>query len=246
MESTLKNMVLVLLVITLVAATAVGMVYKVTEAPIAQAKAAKTTAALAEVLPQFDNDPAAAKEVVEVDGLPVTIYTAEKAGEKVGYAIETATMQGFSGLIRMMVGFLPDGTIRNIQVLQHGETPGLGSKITEPGNVLLVSFQGNSPANMQMSVRKDGGDVDAITASTITSRAYIDAVARAYNALMQKTGGEGVSGATPGSAAVKTSDAASGSTPEKSSEATGAIVGSTAETDSTAVTLPEQKGGTHE
>ena len=183
MENTLKNMVLTLFVITLIAATSAGMAYRVTKEPIAQAKIAKTISALARVLPAFDNDPAAEKQMIDMDGFPVTVYTAKRGEETVGYAVRTTTKQGFSGEIHLLVGFLPDGKIHNIQVLQHTETPGLGSKITDPNNALVVVFRGNSPADLQMSVRKDGGDIDAITASTISSRAYIDAVERGYKAM---------------------------------------------------------------
>jgi electron transport complex protein RnfG len=183
MENSLKNMALTLFIITLIAATSAGMAYRVTKEPIALAKAAKTTSALAQVLPAFDNDHAAEKQMLDMDGFMVTVYPAKRGEETVGYAVKTATRKGFSGEIHLLVGFLPDGKIHNIQVLQHTETPGLGSKITEPNNVLVVMFRGNSPDDLQMSVRKDGGDIDAITASTISSRAYIDAVARGYEAM---------------------------------------------------------------
>ena len=183
MENSLKNMTLTLFVITLIAATSAGMAYRVTKEPIALAKAAKAISALAQVLPAFDNDPAAEKQTLDMDGIPLTVYTAKRGEETVGYAVKTATKKGFSGEIHLLVGFLPDGKIHNIQVLQHTETPGLGSKITDPNNALVVMFRGNSPDDLQMSVRKDGGDLDAITASTISSRAYIDAVARGYKAM---------------------------------------------------------------
>ena len=185
MENSLKNMALSLFIITLISATAVGMAYRVTKEPIALSKAAQKTAALAQVLPEFDNDPDAEKQTLDMEGIPVTIYHAKKGNETVGYAVETATKQGFSGDIHLMVGFLPDGKIHNIQVLQHSETPGLGSKIADPNNALVVVFRGNSPADLQMSVRRDGGDFDAITASTISSRAYIDAVERGFRAMRQ-------------------------------------------------------------
>ncbi len=183
MQSSLRNMVGVLFLITLVASAAVGFIYRATEEPIAQAKAAKTAAALGEVLPEFDNDPVATVREVSVEGGDMKIYTAEKNGQVAGYAIETFTNNGFSGLIRMMVGFLPDGEIYNIEALEHAETPGLGSKIADPDNKLVVSFQGKNPAELKMSVMKDGGDIDALTASTITSRAYVEAVQRAYDLL---------------------------------------------------------------
>lgn len=189
MESTLKNMVLVLGIITLVASGAVAGVYQLTKEPIEQAKAAKTSLAIGDVVPEFDNDIATTAKTIDIDGGSAIMYTAEKGGKPVGYAVETFTNNGFSGLITLMVGFLPDGTIQGIQVLSHAETPGLGSKMTEPDNVLTASFVGNSPANLKMSVRKDGGDIDAITASTITSRAYVEAVERAYNVFQSEVNG---------------------------------------------------------
>ena len=183
-------MVLVLFLVTFFASGAVAVVYKFTEGPIAEAKAAKTGSAIGEVVPAFDNDIAATVQLIEQDGGTVKMYTAEKDGSPVGYAVESFTNNGFSGLISIMVGFLPDGTINGIQVLQHAETPGLGSKMTEPGNVLTASFEGKNPADLKMSVKKDGGDVDALTASTITSRAYAEAVQQAYDVFQAEVRGE--------------------------------------------------------
>lgn len=180
MESSLKNMVLTLFAITLVSATALSVVYNMTKGPIEESKKAKTVSALAGVLPEFDNNPAENIKTIEIDGLPAKIYTAQKGDDVVGYAVETVTKQGFSGEIKMMVGFTANGEIKNIEVLEHNETPGLGSKMADEGNPLLVSFMGKNPADLKMSVKKDGGDIDVITASTISSRAYTDAVDRAY------------------------------------------------------------------
>lgn len=183
MESTLKNMVLTLFIITLVSASAVGIVYQITKEPIAQAKAAKITAAIAQVLPEFDNNIEESKQVKEIDGGEVTVYTATKGGEPVGYAIETFTNNGFSGLVKLMVGFLPDGTIKMIEVIQQNETPGLGDKMDRSKSDFAVQFDGKNPADFKLAVKKDGGDVDAITAATISSRAFVDAVDRAYKVL---------------------------------------------------------------
>ena len=101
MESSLKNMVVTLLVITLVSASAVGFVYKITAEPIARAKAAKITAAIALVLPTFDNDPGAAKTVQTIDGKEVVVYTATQGQDTVGYAVETFTNTGFGGEIKL-------------------------------------------------------------------------------------------------------------------------------------------------
>ena len=188
MESSLKNMVLTLLVITLVSAISVGLVYKVTAAPIAKANADNSVAALKAVLPEFDNNPIEAPQTVDTDGTAVTVYTARKGGQVVGYAVQTLSSRGFSGPITLMAGFKPDGEIINIEVLNHSETPGLGDKIENSKSNFSVQFKGKNPATFRLSVKKDGGDVDAITASTISSRAYSDAVMRAYNAVKQITG----------------------------------------------------------
>lgn len=187
-------MVLSLLIITLVAALSLSLVYQVTKEPIAAAKESKSVGALADVLPEFDNNPMADSSSVVVDKALIKVYRATKNGSPVGYAVETETTSGYKGLIKMMVGFEPNGNIINIIVLEHNETPGLGSKITEPDNPLLVSFVGKSPADLKMSVTKDGGDIDIITASTITSSAYTQAVERAYEAFESVAHGVAVEG----------------------------------------------------
>jgi electron transport complex protein RnfG len=209
MKNTLTNMILVLGGISLVASAAVGLVYRVTEEPIALAKEANTRAALGSVLAEFDET---RLDSVQLDGMDIMVYTATKAGDVVGYAVETATQKGYSGEFRLMVGFTPSREVYKIQVLEHSETPGLGSKMTEEGNPLIASFEGKNPSAMQLSVKKDGGEVDALTAATITSRAYIDAVARAYNALAEQTGDAGVEAATGATSVEGASDAASGAT----------------------------------
>jgi electron transport complex protein RnfG len=88
-----------------------------------------------------------------------------------------------------MVGFSPDGTIRNTAVLEHKETPGLGDKMETEKSDFPDQFKGENPADFGLSVTKDGGDVDAITAATISSRAFCDAVDRAYKTFMNKNKG---------------------------------------------------------
>lgn len=177
MKSSLKNMVLVLFSITFISAACVGAVNMITQKPIAEAKEAAVREALSQVLPEFD---ATEKSEQEADGLVIIVHKATKGEEVVGYAIESATKSGFSGLVRLMVGFDTKGTILNVNVLQQAETPGLGAKMTEEGNPLLASVKGKEASKINLTVKKDGGDVDALTAATISSRAYAEAVARAY------------------------------------------------------------------
>jgi electron transport complex protein RnfG len=110
------------------------------------------------------------------------------------------TKNGFGGAIRLMVGFGADGKILNVNVLQQAETPGLGTKMTDEGNVLLASIQNKNSWEVEFKVKKDGGELDALTAATISSRAYYEAVARAYEAYKVACGyqesADGVSGAT--------------------------------------------------
>ena len=195
MKSSLKNMVLVLFCITLVSSACVGLVNMITVEPIAKAKAAAVQAALAEVLPEFD---ATEKSEHEADELLIVAHKATKGGEVVGYAIESATKNGFSGLVRLMVGFDTKGTILNVNVLEQAETPGLGAKMTEEGNPLLASIQGKEAPKVNLTVKKDGGDVDALTAATISSRAYSEAVARAYSVFKVVAGWEKEGQATTG------------------------------------------------
>ena len=179
MESSLKNMVVVLATITLVASAAVGGVYTITKEPIAKAKAAAVENALKQVLPAFE---ATTSQTVEVNDMPIVAHTATASGKAVGYAVESMSKNGFGGAVRLMVGFDTKGTILNINVLEQKETPGLGTKMAEDNNPLLLSFKDKKGYELKMTVRKDGGDIDALTAATISSRAYAEAVAIAYEA----------------------------------------------------------------
>ncbi len=198
MESSLKNMVLVLFTITLLSSAAVGGVYMLTEEPIAQAKVAAVNNALKQVLPEYE---ATTSQDIEVNALPVKVHTATVADKAVGYAVESNSKNGFGGEVRLMVGFDAEGTILNINVLEQKETPGLGTKMADEDNALLASLKGKDAAQVKMTVKKDGGDIDALTAATISSRAYAEAVAIAYEAYKvasgkQATAGDVATGAT--------------------------------------------------
>ncbi len=198
MESSLKNMVVVLFTITLVASAAVGGVYTITKEPIAQAKVAAVNNALKQVLPQYE---ATTSQTIEVNSMPVVAHTATVADKAVGYAVESISKNGFGGEVRLMVGFDSKGTILNINVLEQKETPGLGTKMADEGNVLLASLKDKNAAQVNLTVKKDGGDIDALTAATISSRAYAEAVAVAYEAFKvacgwQTEAGDVATGAT--------------------------------------------------
>jgi Na+-translocating ferredoxin:NAD+ oxidoreductase subunit G len=177
-ESSLKNMILCLLLISLFMSAALGYVYVVTKGPIEATGKKAEIDAVKNVLPSFDNDPT--RVVKSKDGL--TFYTGTENGIPVGCAVKTFTDKGFAGHFEIMVGFKPDGTIYKTAVLEQKETPGLGDKMKTNWR---DQFNEKNPASFKLTVKKDGGQVDAITASTITSRAFCDAISRAYDGFMK-------------------------------------------------------------
>jgi electron transport complex protein RnfG len=181
-ESTFKNMVLSLTLLALVASACLGFVYERTKKPIELSVLNKKLDAIKLVVPGFTNDPNSEFfRLPTAEGDSLDIYPAMKDSVLIGYAVNTYTLDGFSGRINLMAGFKPDGTIINITVLDHKETPGLGTKMTEPK--FKDQFLEKNPSEYMLKVKKDGGPVDAITAATISSRAFCDAVDRAYKTL---------------------------------------------------------------
>lgn len=177
-ESNFLNMVLTLSLVAIIAALALGGVYVATKEPIAIAKQKKLEAAIKQVMPEFDK--IEKKKFMPKDGADsLTFYIASKNNEVLGAAVETYTMKGFGGRVDIMVGMLNDGTINNTAILSHKETPGLGDKMDIKKSDFSVQFRGKKPGDFKLKVTKDGGDVDAITAATISSRAFCDAVVRA-------------------------------------------------------------------
>ncbi|WP_166960950.1 RnfABCDGE type electron transport complex subunit G [Yeosuana marina] len=184
-ESTFFGMLLSLLVITLVSGFALGFVNDLTIEPKAKAKLEKKINALKLVLPAFDNNPVEDVKMVTSDKVSdsVEIYPAYSKNEFVGAAVIGSTDKGFSGLVKLMVGFKPNGDIENVVVLEQKETPGLGTKMTE--DKFLNQFKGINISDFKLAVKKDGGDVDALTGATISSRAFCDATQMAYDAFIK-------------------------------------------------------------
>jgi electron transport complex protein RnfG len=179
--------------ISFVATALMAWVFVITEAPIAATQQQKNTAALSQVLPAFDNQPL--QEAVTLNG--VTFYTARKDGQIAGFAGETISTKGYAGEISILAGLKPDGTITTVLVTKQSETPGLGTVVAErvrertisgviagkketglPPNRILDQFNGMKAVAGQTpwAVKKDGGELDAITGATITSRAVGGAV----------------------------------------------------------------------
>ncbi len=148
-ESTFISMVLTLFIITFISSAALGYLYEVTKGPIAESKLAKQNNAIMQVVPEFDNEPGKEVYKMDVDGGTLEFFPAKKNGELVGTAVRTFTNNGFSGNFKIMVGFSPDGTIHNISVLEHKETPGLGDKMQKSKSDWSVQFNGKNPADFK-------------------------------------------------------------------------------------------------
>lgn len=172
-------MVVCLTLTCLLCSSILGVVYAVTLDPIAEASKKSLKEALSMVLPEgeISTEP----QTVEVDGLEYEYYSCTVDGEPSAWAVKS-TVNGFGGPLTVLVGVEKDGTVHATKVLSHSETPGLGAKCQTDGH-FISQFEGFDPSSRKLSVKKDGGDVDAITASTITSRAYTLAVANAVNAV---------------------------------------------------------------
>ena len=186
-ESTLVNMVLVLFVITLAAGLSLGFVNDLTLEPKARARLAKKVKALNTVLPPYDNNPVSEVLRLKIEEAKdsVEFYPASMDSVIVGAAVTGASEKGYSGLVKLMVGFELDGRIKNIAVLEQKETPGLGTKMK--GEKFLRQFRGKNPATFDLKVKKDGGEVDALAGATISTRAFSEATQQAYDVYREVT-----------------------------------------------------------
>ncbi|MCR5243755.1 MAG: RnfABCDGE type electron transport complex subunit G [Bacteroidales bacterium] len=182
-QSNLKNMVLCLTCVCFGCAAVLGGVYAVTKAPIDETNAKLLKEAVGAVLPE-GGELSGAMELT-VGGLPSEYYTLTADGQTVAYAVKSTTV-GFGGPLTIMVGITADGVVYNTSVLSHTETPGLGAKCTSDEH-FMNQWKGFDPSQKILKVKSQQGDVDAITASTITSKAYTLAVENAVNAVKSIT-----------------------------------------------------------
>ena len=198
LESTWYNMACVLTGISLVAGVALASVNKMTTDTIQELNEKREQAAIAQVLG------GGKVKVEKVDTIAINDnnFIVMNAGKK-GVAVKAVDPQNasFGGGLTIMVGISPAGKVLGYSVLETHETPGLGAKAAqwfqkgEKGDIF-----GRNLKEKELVVSKDGGDVDAITASTITSRAFLRAVNAAYKAYCQTQQdapeADGVSGAS--------------------------------------------------
>ena len=220
LESSFANMVIVLTIITVIAASCLGAMNNLTAEPIAASKKAKQEAAIKAVLPEFTS--------LEEDNVnDQKIFRAYNTNsELVGIAIETAEL-GFGGNITTMVGIDANGAIVDYSLLQHAETPGLGSKLVDWFKV-KSDIRGADANKMPLNVSKDGGEYDAITAATISSRAFLNSINKAYETYQIAKGETPSVDAWSGATTINTTD----SVATTDSTAIDAWSGATAQTDS--------------
>lgn len=196
-KSTFLSMVLTLFLVTFISAFILGFVQDITHEAIEASKMKAQNEAIRNILPGFSELGKSVKAAPKEGGDSLEFFPAyNQSKELVGIAVKTWSKNGFGGLILMMAGFSPDGTVTGYQILEHKETPGLGSKMTswfnnpeKPGQSVI----GKNPGVTKFTVKKDGGDIDAITASTITSRAFLEAFRRAYETYKDDSNGISVS-----------------------------------------------------
>jgi electron transport complex protein RnfG len=199
LESSFANMVIVLTVITIIAAACLGAMNNATAEPIAASKKAKQEAAIKAVLPVFTSVDEAA---IVNDQKVFRAYDAN--GELVGIAVETKEL-GFGGDVTTMVGFDANGSIVDYSLLAHAETPGLGSKLVDWFKV-KSDIRGANSENIPLKVSKDGGNYDAITAATISSRAFLNSINKAYETYQIARGETPTVDAWSGATSVNTID----------------------------------------
>ena len=198
MKSTLKNMVVVLFAITAISAFLVASVNNLTKETIAATNQAAKDKAKLEVLPTVDGEVILTDTVREISDFEVRVTTVKRKADNtlVGYAVEapSITRGGYADRITLMVGFVEQGDsalIHGVKVLSQKETPGLGANMTKPGNKLEASImRQNDPQKMVFEVKKvdPNGSFDTLTGSTISSRAYVNAVETAYAGYLWATG----------------------------------------------------------
>ena len=188
MKSTLKNMVIVLFSITAISALLVALVNNMTKDAIALSQQQTKNLAKFIVLDTTAEEARVERDTtINIGDFAITASTVVRQSDNtiLGYAVEapSITKSGYADRITLMVGFVEqdgEAIINGVEVLSQKETPGLGANMTKEDNSLIRSIAKKNPASLKFSVTKEGGSFDALTGSTISSRAYANAVETAY------------------------------------------------------------------
>lgn len=193
-KSNLKNMVLCLFGTCLFCSAVLGGVFTLTKESIDETNKRIEDEATGAVLVRSADGTSLAEgsailpkaDTVHVGGKDYICFTQVLGDEKIAYAIRSTTT-GFGGPLTLMVGISAEGKVLSTKVLSHSETPGLGAKCTSDEK-FMSQWRGLDPSVTVLEVQKPVKDgIDAITASTITSKAYTLAVANALAAFNEIT-----------------------------------------------------------
>ena len=190
-KANLFNMIATLGIICGLSALSLGYVYNVTKKPIQRTKDNRELEAVSKVIPsRFNNNPFIEKVALRSNNgaEDIYLYPARLDSEITGFAIKSYTDKGFSGRMELIIGFFLDGTVNTYMVTDHKETPGLGTKVLE--DKFVKQFYGMHPKNPSFKVRQSGGEIDAVTAATISSKAVIDAIKKASDSYSKFSTGE--------------------------------------------------------
>lgn len=173
----------------LIGTAMLSYVFSITRAPIEASEAQAKLALFNQIMPpeQFDNDILKTTIAIPPDDLLGTRSTtianvAQLNQQPAGVILEAIAHDGYSGDIKLLIAFKPDGSISGVRVLAHKETPGLGDYIDIAHANWIKLFDNESlvktPAQ-QWQVKKDGGKFDYVAGATITPRAVVKAVFKA-------------------------------------------------------------------
>ena len=200
LESSLLNMVLVLTGVAVIMGGILAYMNHLTEGPINEQKVKALNDGIKVVMCNETAEMAKVDTVIKNDAkgkeLTYIIYQIKNAQKQDLGAAVVSTTSGFGGDLKVLVGFDSEGKILGYTLLEHTETPGLGAKADkwfqkgQKGDII-----GKSPA-VPLTVKKDDGQIDAITASTITSRAFLLAINNAYNAYKATPASDAQTGAS--------------------------------------------------
>jgi electron transport complex protein RnfG len=169
------RLIVVLTLVCIVAAVALARVYEFTKEPIAEQRRLARLKAVVAVLPEHENQPDQNTINLELEnGKTRMVYLGMSGNEINGLAFEIRNGEGYGGEIVAMLGLNTKGEIHGVEIVRHGETPGLGAKIANPE--FRSQFKGKSLTNTNFMLKKDGGDLDQVTGATISPRAIVKGI----------------------------------------------------------------------
>ncbi|OPL17920.1 MAG: hypothetical protein AVO35_07095 [Candidatus Aegiribacteria sp. MLS_C] len=181
---------LVLMLVALVAAVALGLVNSRTAPIIAEQKEMEKQEAMRQVAGNLSPGDSLRFDSLTVSGLPNPYYSVDSFLRVVKVSVPPDTSgvgyvfiaygKGYSSTVQTMVAADMQGRIAGTTILYQQETPGLGANVTDPSK-LIGSFTGRGSVGILLA--KDGGEIDAITGSTITSRAVTNSVREGLEAM---------------------------------------------------------------